>query len=357
MRIPYSQIIMKPVKNTFVVTVAALFVLGSCSVHPRQPFSAEQVPAAPNYSQDRYWAALPWQTDAADQTPDGLVDQQSEAAVDVFFLHPTTYIGKSGEKWWNGSVKDEKLNERTLDSPIKFQASIFNGTCRVFAPFYRQAHLHSYFTEDTLSARRAFDLAYGDVRRAFSYYLANHNQGRPIVIASHSQGTTHAIRLLQEFFDGKELQAQLVAAYIVGIPVLSGSFNTLQACTDSTSTGCYISWRTYKRGFEPKQTAPDIVVNNPLSWTLNDDVRITKEENTGAVLRPFERVIPAASDAQVYGPVLWASKPKFPGSWLLMGKNYHIGDMNIYYMNIRENVALRVGQYLQGVAQERETDK
>lgn len=348
---------MKPVKNAFALLVPLLFVLAACSVHPRQPFSAEQVPVAPNYSQDRYWAALPWQTDAADETPDGLSDLQAEAQVDVFFLHPTTYTGKRGEKQWNGSVKDEKLNERTLESPIKFQASIFNGTCRVFAPFYRQAHLHSYFTADTLSAKRAFDLAYGDVRRAFSYYLANHNQGRPIVIASHSQGTTHAVRLLQEFFDGKDLQRQLVAAYIVGIPVLSGAFESLQACADSTSTGCYISWRTYKRGFEPRQTVADIVVNNPLSWALNDNSYVSKEENVGAILRPFERVIPAASDAQVYGPVLWASKPKFPGSWLLTGENYHIGDMNIYYMNIRENVALRADVFLQEISEEEETAK
>lgn len=348
---------MKPVKNAFLIGILLFFALSSCSVHPRQPFSSEQVPVAPNYSQDRYWAALPWQTDAADETPEGLVDQQAEAKVDVFFLHPTTYTGKSGEKYWNGSVKDDKLNERTLGSPIKYQASIFNGTCRVFAPFYRQAHLHSYFTEDTISAKRAFDLAYSDVRKAFSYYLANHNQGRPIVIAAHSQGTTHAIRLLQEFFDGTELQEQLVAAYIVGIPVLSRAFESLEACADSTSTNCYISWRTYKRGFEPKQTAADIVVNNPLSWKLNDDLHIAKEENQGAVLRPFEKIIPAASDAQVYGPVLWASKPKFPGSWLLMGKNYHIGDMNIYYMNIRENVALRTAIYLQEASEEQETDK
>ena len=350
------MVTMNPVKFTILTLVFANLLLSSCRVHPRQPFAAEQVPTAPNYSQDRYWAALPWQTDAADKTPDGLSDEQAEAEVDVFFLHPPTYTGRKGEKLWNGSVKDADLNERTLESPIKFQASIFNGTCRVFAPFYRQAHLHSYFTDDTLSAKRALDLAYDDVRRAFGYYLANHNQGRPIVIASHSQGTTHSIKLLQEFFDGQALQEQLVVAYIVGIPVLSSAFESLEPCQDSTATGCYIAWRTYKRGYEPKQTATDIVVTNPLNWTLTEDYA-SAEENKGAVLRPFEEIIPAASDAQVYGPVLWASKPKFPGSWLLLGKNYHPGDMNIYYMNIRENVALRSDIFLNGEVQEEETNK
>ncbi|MGH1434032.1 MAG: DUF3089 domain-containing protein [Lewinella sp.] len=326
-------------------TFLLFFYLTSCQVHPREPFSSAQVPTTPDYSQDRYWAALPWRQDAADKTPDGLTNQQASAKVDVFFLHPTTYTGKRGDKLWNGPVKDAKLNERTNDSPIQYQASIFNGSGRVFAPYYRQAHLHAYFTEDTLSARRAFDLAYDDVRKAFRYYLANHNQNRPIIIASHSQGTTHAIRLLKEFFDDKPLSNRLVAAYIVGIPVLSTAFTTLEPCQDSTDLNCYTAWRTYKRGYEPTQTHPAVVVTNPLTWTL-EDTYAPASLNDGAVIRPFEKLRPEAADAQVHGPVLWASKPKFPGSWLMMTKNYHVGDMNIYYQNIRENVALRVAEYL-----------
>jgi len=321
------------------------FFLTNCNVHPREPFSAALVPTAPDYSQDRYWAALPWKQDAADKTPDGLTNEQASAKVDVFFLHPTTYTGKRGDKLWNGSVKDPELNERTDNSPIQYQASIFNGSGRVFAPYYRQAHLYAYFTEDSLSAQRAFDLAYDDVRKAFRYYLANHNQNRPIVIASHSQGTTHAVRLLKEFFDDKPLSNQLVAAYIVGIPVLSTAFTVLEPCQDSTDLNCYTAWRTYKRGYEPKQTNPAVVVTNPLLWTL-EDTYAPADLNDGAIIRPFEKLRPAAADAQVSGPVLWASKPKFPGSWLLMTKNYHVGDMNIYYQNIRENVALRIATYL-----------
>ena len=90
---------------------------------------------------------------------------------------------------------------------------------------------------------------------------------------------------------------------------------------------------------------------------MNDEEYVSQEENVGAVIRPFEEIIPAASDAQVHGPVLWASKPKFPGSWLLTGQNFHIGDMNIYYMNIRENVALRSQVFLNGGELEQETDK
>jgi hypothetical protein len=330
---------------SFFVLLIGSLLLGSCRVHPKEAFSASEVTAAPDYRQDRYWAALPWTKDAADLTPNGLTDEQDNAKADVFFIHLTTYVGKSGEKLWNGPVRDAKINERTQAGTIQFQASIFNGVGRVFAPYYRQAHLHAYFTEDTLSARRAFDLAYNDVRQAFQHYLKTHNRGRPIIIAAHSQGTTHAIRLLQEFFDGKKLKEQLVAAYIVGIKVEQESFAELMPCQDSTDIGCYTSWRTFKRGYEPKVQEEGVVVTNPLLWTTSNEMA-PANLNMGAVIRPFEKVIPAASNAQVYGPILWASKPKFNGSWLLMTNNYHAGDFNIFYMNVRENAALRTDVYL-----------
>ncbi len=52
-----------------------------------------------------------------------------------------------------------------------------------------------------------------------------------------------------------------------------------------------------------------------------------------------------ADDAQVKGGVLWVSKPKFRGSWLYTNPNYHIGDINLYYIDIRNNACERVSAY------------
>lgn len=311
-------------------------LLSGCGSAPRGAYAPGAAPPAPDYSQDKYWAALPWKDDEADLTPNGLADRQAEAEVDVFFLHPTTYTGKKGDDNWNGPVQDPEVNKRTLERPIKYQASIFNGVGRVFAPFYRQAHLRAYFTRDTISAGKAFELAYSDVRAAFQYYLNHYNQGRPIVIATHSQGTTHGIRLLQEFFDGKPLQEKLVAAYLIGIQVEKDDFQNITPCRDSLDTGCFVAWRTFKRGYEPKKNSPREVVINPLLWTA-EKTYAPRSLNLGAVLVPFEEVRPNNTDAQVNGSVLWASKPKFPGSFLMLRKNYHAGDMNLYYVNIRKN--------------------
>jgi hypothetical protein len=315
-------------------------LLAACSTSRKGGYSATAVPAGPAYERDEYWAALPWKADAADLCPEGLRDEQAEAVADVFFLYPTRYV-KRRERGWNAPLQDAAFNEEVQNSAIKFQASIFNGVGRVFVPYYRQAHLQAYFTEDTLSARQALELAYSDVRAAFEYYLEHHNQGRPIVIAAHSQGTTHSKRLLQEFFDGKPLREQLVAAYLVGIAVEKDAFETISPCQDSLDTGCFVSWRTFRRGTPPRLPDDNILSTNPLLWTASEDYA-PRELNRGAVLYPFEKVIPAATDAQVHGNILWAKKPRFRGSFLITRRNYHAGDLNFYYVNVRENGRLRI---------------
>jgi len=59
---------------------------------------------------------------------------------------------------------------------------------------------------DRSAADKAFDLAYEDIKTAFEFYLKNHSHGRPIIIASHCQGTLYPGRLLKEFFENKMLQ-------------------------------------------------------------------------------------------------------------------------------------------------------
>lgn len=327
---------MKTQFNTLVLSL----LLWGCATKPSGTFQSASTPIAPDYSQTSSWAALPTQEDPADLTPDGLRDRQATATADVFFLHPTTYTGKPGDNLWNSPTGNTDLQKRILEGPIQFQASAFNAAGKVYAPHYRQAHLEAYFTKDTTSARQAFDLAYNDVRRAFEYYLEHYQKDRPIIIAAHSQGTTHAKRLLKEFFDGHPLQKRLVAAYLIGIPVRNTDFSHLQPCTDSLDTGCYVSWRTFRRGTK-KEPEPAVIVTNPLLWDTTKAFA-PRTLNEGAVLRPFEKVRPNNVSAEVRGPVLWSSKPQFPGSFLMLRRNYHVGDLNLFYVNIRNNAVQRV---------------
>ncbi len=115
-------------------------------------------PPPPAYDNRAHWAALPTLKDAADSVPNksNLKDQQAEATADVFFIHPTTFTHKPTNQFiWNADVNDAALNRKTQESTILNQASIFNGSCRVYAPYYRQAHYHAFITTRPEDARQA----------------------------------------------------------------------------------------------------------------------------------------------------------------------------------------------------------
>src|SRR5665647_1007128 len=153
---------------------------------------------------------------------------------------------------------------------------------------------------------------------------------------------------VKEFFEGKPLGKQLVCAYIIGLPVFTDYFSELKPCADSTATGCFIGWRTFKEGyvapFVEKETQKAYVIN-PLAWTMDTALAPTSLDK-GGVLRNFNKVIPGLEDAQIHGNVLWVNKPKFFGSVFLKIKNYHIADYNLFYENIRENVGVRIKAFL-----------
>jgi hypothetical protein len=330
------------------VALACTLFFSSC-LSTRKNASADakpiERPSIPDYHDLFYWAAHPDKKDPSDSVPAPLKKEyQPDSTVDVFFLHPTTFTAPS--ELWNADINDTAINAKTDRSTILFQASAFNEF-RIFAPRYRQANLHAYYTTDTAHALAAFDEAYEDISRAFKYYLDHYNNGRPIIIASHSQGTTHALRLLKEYFDGKPLQKQLVAAYVIGMHIPSNYYSSLEMCRDSLQTGCLCGWRSFKYGYEPefvKNETDSGMVTNPLTWTTNSEPA-PRSLNAGAVLRKFNKLYPMVADATVNKKVLWIDEIKFPGSVFLKMKNYHIGDINLFYMNIRKNLRQRVASF------------
>lgn len=312
------------------------------------------MPKAPDYSLETSWFSKPGRKDNAHMVAgykgENYINDDTLKA-DVFFVYPTIYSKKyAGHYRWNADTKLEKLNRKIDKTTIKYQSTAFNFAGRMYIPKYRQANIKAYYTSDGLAAKAAFDTAYADVRRAFIYYMEHYNNGRPIIIASHSQGTNHTERLLAEFFDGKPLQKQLVAAYLVGMPINTNRYQTIKPCSTATDTECFCSWGTYRENYYPKtyifRGYADAVATNPISWKNNDDVKISPSENRGTLIWKFDRLYMNVCGAQSHIGLLWAKKPRFPGSGLITIKNYHLGDINLYYQNVRENAILRVSSYL-----------
>ena len=318
-----------------------------------EPEYAKQIYAdIPDYSNMQYWAAHPDKKDPSDSIPAPLkASYHPNSNVDVFFVHPTTYLDSTKPYGWTASLNDYKTNLKTDYYVILNQASIFNEAGRIFAPRYRQAHIKSYTPNnkvDTGYALAAFELAYQDVKKSFEYYMEHYNNGRPIIIASHSQGSTHAIRLLKEFFDDKPLSKKLIVAYLVGMPVDPAIYATLKACENPTATGCICSWRTFHEGYVGNFVAKEkytAIVTNPLSWS-SKLTQVDRFQNTGAVLWNFNKITPFVVGAINHGGVLWTPKPHFFGSFLYKSEDYHIVDYNLYYTSIRKNVGERVDAYL-----------
>lgn len=299
-----------------------------------------------DYSLLNNWAAHPDKKDESDTiVPIGT--RVIEKNVDVFYVHPTTLTGKIRNGYVNGSLEDDKLNKKTDQSAIRFQASTFNVGTRIFAPRYRQAHIKMYQEADTVRRNNIFNVAYNDVKSAFVYYLKNLNQGRPFILASHSQGTTHTKRLIKEMIDETSLKDKLIAAYLIGMPIMKNEFTHIPMCKDSSDINCFVSWRTFRNDYEDSwanRMDTIIAVVNPVTWQTTDEIA-SKSQHKGAVLYNLNKVYSGIHETQAQGSGLWITKPKFPGSFLYTSKNYHIGDINLFYVDIRNNVIRRIEEY------------
>ncbi len=339
---------------------------------PDHEFDPALAVEAPDYASSVNWAALPSKQDEADVIPEGVepLYTQGEAPIDVFFIHPTGYL--SGESW-NSPMNADSSTEENTKWMLANQASAFNGCCNVYAPRYREATIYAYFNEPELR-EKVLGFAYEDVARSFDYFLEHYNEGRPFVLASHSQGTHHGERLIKEKVDGTPLAERMVAGYMIGSvgksfsPTYFSTLNTVSPCEDETQTGCVVHWDVYGDGGEPPEFSmgdEPSLCTNPLSWTVTTD-RIEATENVGGVPNLGSYNINGADQAplgQVFdnmkapiANITWAQcvdgrlyvadqsestafKSTIGGG---ADKSYHGLDFQLFHMDIRENVQARI---------------
>lgn len=334
---------------------------------PGAPFDPDNVPPAPNYADPAAWSALPDRVDAADAEVAGLsaLDPNS-AAVDVFYVHPTSFIGDG----WNGVLGDPTVDDATDRGATRIQASAFNGCCAVYAPRYRQANLTA-FIAPSADGERAIALAGDDVIDAFRHYLAQFNKGRPFIVAAHSQGAALAFRLLRDEVAATPLRDRLVAAYLIGGPLTEAALTDvpgLPVCASAEQTGCVVAWNArgpgYRGGLDfvdhpppPPGVGPRRrVCVNPLTWR-NDQVPAGRELARGAVFWDGDAVPtpqPGFAGARCEDGVLVVelagAVPRDVMSRLLdhaLGAgNYHPIEFGLFYVDIRDNARARVDAFL-----------
>jgi hypothetical protein len=317
---------------------------------PKFDFDESLIVKPVNYGSLDFWAAHPKKLDGADVSPTGFnFDRQEDAEVDVFFVHPTTFISSSS---WNQSIEKKYLskNNRAVrylhEWSLRDQASIFNSCCKVYAPHYRQATLASF-----LSLRgdggKALNYAYRDVRAAFFYFLENFNKNRAFVLVGHSQGSMHIIRLLKEEIVGKELMGRMVTAYTVGYP--SKPISGLKVCGSKTETMCQISWNTQSIDAKGRTIEPDEICVNPLSWE-NNDIFVGREKNFGSVsfMEGKEISLNVVGAQCLDGKLALGELKSKNFKYMPFGEGvYHHYDYSLFHMNIRKNIEERVRYFQQ----------
>ena len=340
---------------------------------PDLPFDERSAVEAPDYANPNNWAALPTRQGVEDMIPTGIddTDVQGMAPVDVFFVHPTGFL--RGESW-TYSMDQGSATEENTQWMMANQASPFNGCCNVYAPRYRQANIYSYFQEDEIRDQ-VLGFAYQDVRRAFTHFIEHFSEGRPFILASHSQGTHHSSRLLQEIIDGTELSQRMVAAYIIGGTIQRKAVDdmtTVALCDGPEDLGCAIHWDTWSEAVIETEM-PGVAGNvctNPLSWKLDGGL-VDRSFHQGAVVssgifqvemwgddiaagvnfEPLAEPIPKMLQAQCKDGALYITDqtgtPFGEQGGSFGGGNYHGLDYPVFHMDIRENAKLRVKAFLE----------
>ena len=344
-------------------------------LRPGEAFDSAKAPPAPDYSDAGNWAALPDKEDASDWLPPGYVevDNPLREQVDVFYIHPTGFFGT---KNWNAKMGERSTPGIPTEAMLASQASAFNGAGKVYAPEYRQATLYSFIEGERepgkLNGKQALDLAYEDVARAFDYFIANYSRGRPFILASHSQGTCHALRLVAEKIDGTDLHARMIAAYLVGFGMPMDYFEklykTVKPGTSPTQTGCIVTWETWREGVTPgigsfhrypsgweESKGKKRFGVNPLTWTT-DAARAPASLNLGALITDMggleeptltpdllKSVEPAQTWAELKdGAVFVKDLAGTPFVTVMStGGNYHLFDFHLFWVNIRQNAVAR----------------
>ena len=306
-------------------------------------FTAEKTPLAPDYSKESAWAILP--NSPEKEVYSAFVSATDSLEADVFYVYPTLLLDAKDLRW-NAPIDDQVQRNKIINTAVKYQASAFAASGKMYIPIYRQAHIKSYFLYDK-GGKEAFEIAYLDVKNAFLFYLKNYNKGRPIIIASHSQGTNHATQLLKDFFDEQPLQKKLIAAYIPGMRIKPNEFKTIHPMENPAQTGGFVSWNTRKKNSYPKnRTKYDgAVVTNPITW---DTQKTTKLDQHKGFLYSNDKLYDNALSIELTDGMVWSTNPKFPRRlFMSFLKNYHIGDINLFWQDINENAVLRTKKWLE----------
>lgn len=314
------------------IIVISAFLISACYGK-----NVMHAPKAPDYSQNKYWS---------------IKTEKIIHPVDVFFVHPTTY-GPPANGNYIADLEDKHLNMVTDRDTINWITAAFSDSCNVFAPRYRQMNIAVMKMTDEKKEPYTH-IPVSDITSAFKYYLKNLNQGRPFILASHSQGSNVLQMVLlaePELLDHNKLVAAYMPGWSFSKKDLSDLGFTLSESPEQT--GCLITWNTIGPGGISPTVLKGATCVNPLSWTTaKDEVPASKNMGAKIFITPEKTLrIKNFTSAKINndGALEIPSPPAEVAKQLNMSLGtevYHRYDYDFFFNNIKENVSRRCSAYL-----------
>lgn len=335
------------------------------SMVPSITFEESALEDAPDYRRQDMWLARPDQRSSpALLVPEGYEATSTPQAA-TFYVTPTAYLRRSH---WNSPLSEADMDLR-LNSYLQNQASAFNGVSTIWSPRYRQATFGAFLTSRP-DAELALDVAYQDVLQAFETFVANIPANQPIILAAHSQGSLHLMRLLKERVANTSLTSRIIAAYLVGWPVsIQADVPALglAPCTSAKQTGCILSWQSFAEpadtgalvhsfekgngltGMSRKNT--DMLCTNPLTGA--PDSSADASANPGSLHYTVQPGLMTMEKATVgarceNGFLIVGKTPESFNGFVLPGNNYHVYDYALFWAALRQDIQRRSAIFLAG---------
>ena len=275
--------------------------------------------------------------------------------VDVFYIYPTVTGFRDPVEICD--ITDSVLVEGA-QMVRRLQTSVFDESCNVFMPYYRQISMPKPGSDYSA----IIDYISGfDATDALDYFLNNLNEGRPFILAGHSQGAATLIALLENYMTKHpEALERMVAAYPIGYAVTHDYLarTGLKFAEGATDTGVIVSWNTEgpaNKDAKNVTLAPGGISINPINWK-RDATYAPVTENLGSLTVTGELVTPGIADAcvdTVRGAVIVTTADAklyaipADAADLFGPESYHLHDYGFFFNNFRQNVADRIQAFLE----------
>lgn len=295
-----------------------------------------------DYSDPDNWLSLP---------------KNREKNVDAIFLYPTVY-GTMTEAAEDMAYIDDMSMRIGAALTAATQASVFGESCNLFIPYYRQFTVDALLEMDEQYPQLMEYCVSQDIYRMLDYYFKYENQGRPFILAGHSQGSLWLTYILEDYMaDHPEYLQNMVAAYVIGYSVTEDYLARnphLKFAEGADDTGVIISYNTEGPGNRDQFNCvvrEGAISINPINWK-RDDSYASEKENAGSLDGEGE-IGPGLADAKVdleRGVVICESIETEPELQSAMAEyfgpeSYHLQDYSLYYGNLQKNVADRIAAF------------